>query len=297
MRYSRAVAGHPALPYMLLLPTFAIGAAVLIYPLVNGLVLSFTSFRLFDPRYAWVGLDNYLRNFRSPVYWEIFSNSITIVFSAVFFQLVFGLTVALALNQPIRGRGLFRGLIFLIWIIPEIVVALLWMIMFNSDFGILNFVLREVGVVSEFVNWLGDPIPAKLSLVIVYAWRGIPFFMVMILAALQTVPTAVVDAAKIDGASASQRFWNIVMPYIREIVILCCLLSSVRLFQDVTQIFILTNGGPIYSTTTLAIQVYKQAFVAYQIGDAAAVGVTWLVFLFMLAILYIRLVTKGGLER
>ena len=297
MRYSRAVAGHPALPYVLLLPAIAIGGTVLIYPLVNGFVLSFTSFKLFDPRYTWVGFENYLRNFQNPIYWEIFSNSITIVFSAVIFQLLFGLAVALALNQPIRGRALFRGLVFLIWIIPEIVVALLWMIMYNSEFGILNFILREAGVVTEFVNWLGDPIPAQLSLIIVYAWRGIPFFMVMILAALQTVPTAVVDAAKIDGANAPQRFWIIVMPFIRDIVILCCLLSSVRLFQDITQIFILTNGGPIYSTTTLAMHVYKQAFVAYQMGDAAAVGVTWLLFLFILAILYIRLVTKGGFQR
>ena len=284
------------LPYALLTPALIIGAAVLAYPLINGVLLSFTEFSLIFPRYSWAGFENYRRLLSNSVYWEVFGNSITIVFISVTVQMLLGLCVSLILNSRFPGRSIFRSLIFLIWVIPEIVTALLWMIMFNSEYGFINHILYSLGIIEEFVIWLGLPNPARAAVIIVYSWRGIPFFMVMILAALQTVPKGISDAARIDGANAVQRFFMIILPFIKDILLLCGLLSIVRLFQDVTQIFILTNGGPVYSTTTLAVHVYKTAFVGFQTGTAAAVGVTWLIFLFILSIFYIRLVTKGQFQ-
>jgi multiple sugar transport system permease protein len=274
-----------------------VGGLVLAYPLVNGLALSFTGYTMINRTYSWVGLSNFVSNFKSPVYWEVFGNSVFIVFSAVLIQLAFGLSLALLLNSRVPGRNIFRSGIFLIWIQPEIVTALLWMIMFNSEFGILNFALRELGLIDEFVIWLNDPYASKLALIMVYGWRGIPFHMVLILAGLQTIPQHIIEQSKIDGAGALRRFWVITLPYIREILILVFLLSVVRAFQDITQVFVLTNGGPVYATTTLAVHVYKLAFQSFQLANAAAVGVTWMVFLLIIAYFYIRIVTKREFER
>ena len=284
-------------PYALLIPALAVGGIVLVYPLANGLVLSFTGYTMINREYGWVGLGNFLANFRSAVYWEVFANSIVIVFSAVLLQLLFGLTLALLLNTRVPGRNLFRSGIFLIWIQPEIVTALLWMIMFNSEFGIFNFVLKELGLIDEFVIWLNDPQASKLALILVYAWRGIPFHMVLILAGLQTIPQHIIEQSMIDGAGPVRRFRVITLPYLREILILVFLLSVVRAFQDITQVFVLTNGGPVYATTTLAIHVYKLAFQNFQLANAAAVGVTWMIFLLIIAYFYIRIVTKREFER
>ena len=280
-------------PYLLLIPALLTAGIVLVYPLINGILLSFTSYSLINPIYKFVGLKNFIKLFTSSVYWEILFNSLFIVLLSVLFQFLFGLGIALALNRPFKGRNLYRGMIFLIWVIPEIVVALLWMIIYNADFGILNFILQKLGVIDGKFLWLGEPMPARWALIIDYAWRGIPFFMVMILAALQTIPSSIVEAAKIDGAGAVRRFFVITIPFIRDLLGLSCLLSIVRLFQDVTQIFNLTNGGPVNATTTLALEVYNRSFVSYQMGAASAVGVTWLILLLVLAVFYIRSLTRG----
>ncbi len=280
------------LPYLLLIPAFLIAGFVLIYPLVNGVALSLTSYSLIDPGYRWVGLENFRDILTDPVYWEVFLNSILIIFTAVVIQLVVGLVVALLLNTEVPLRGLFRSAVFIIWIIPMIVVSLLWMVMYNSEFGILNYLLKRLGLIDQYINWLGQPWPAQAAHIITHAWRGVPFFMVMILAALQTIPADIVDAARIDGAGSLQRFRVITVPFIRHIVLLSCLLSVVRLFQDITLTFILTNGGPVYATTTLGVHVYKEAFVSFQMGRSAAIGVTWLLFLILLAVAYVRMVTR-----
>jgi multiple sugar transport system permease protein len=280
-------------PYLLLLPAFLIAGVVLVYPLLNGIALSLTSYTMLVPQYAWVGLRNFVLLFKDPVYWEVFLNSLFIVFVAVVIQVSLGLVVALLLNAAVPLRSFFRGAVFIIWIIPMMVVSLLWMIIYNSEFGILNHILKSLGLVREYVTWLGRPWPARSAIIITHGWRGVPFFMVMILAALQTIPTDIVDASKIDGAGAFQRFVYITIPYIRHILLLSCLLSVVRLFQDITLIYILTLGGPKNATTTLSVYVYKQAFQSFQMAKAAAIGVTWLIFLLVLAVFYVRLVTRG----
>jgi multiple sugar transport system permease protein len=292
MTHRRAQLQPRLLPYLLLVPAFLIAGIVLVYPLVNGIVLSLTSYSLIEPGYRWVGLANFRDVLSDPVYWEVFRNSILIIFAAVAVQLIVGLAVALLLNTQVPLQGVFRSSVFVIWIIPQIVISLLWMVMYNSEYGILNYVLKRLGLIGQYINWLGRPWPAQAAHIITHGWRGVPFFMVMILAALQTIPSDIVDAALIDGAGTLQRFWVITIPFIRHIVLLSCLLSVVRLFQDITLTFILTQGGPVYATTTLGVHVYKEAFVGFQMGRAAAIGVTWLLFLVLLAVAYVRMVTR-----
>jgi multiple sugar transport system permease protein len=277
-------------PYLLLVPALAIGFTVLLYPLINGLVLSFTKYTLMRPAYAWNGIKHYINLFQDEVFLEVYLNSITLVFSSVLVQFTFGFLLALLLNSKIPMQSTFRSLVFVIWIIPEIVAALLFVIIYNTDFGILNHLLLAMNVIDKPVNWLGTPQAAKAALIIVYGWRGIPFHMVMLLAALQTVPQELNEAATIDGAGTFRRFMTVTVPSISHIMVLCWLLSIVRAFQDVTQIMTLTKGGPINSTTTLAIHVYNTAFTGMNMGKAAAIGVTWMVFLLLLSIVYVRIV-------
>lgn len=293
----RASIYNRLLPYILLVPALAIAGVVLVYPLINGLRLSFTPYSLIMPSYEWIGFSNYRSIFSDPVYWEVFLNSLFIIFISVVVQLLVGMIVALLLNAAIPLRGMFRSMIFVIWIIPMMVVSLLWMIIFNSEFGIFNFILNKMGIINNFVSWLGRPWPAKFAIIIVQGWRGIPFFMVMILAGLQTIPLDIVDAATIDGAGSLRRYFVITIPYIKQIVLLSSLLSVVRLFQDITLIYILTGGGPVYSTTTLGVQVYKEAFNTFQMGRASAIGVTWLAFLLILSVFYVRMVTKNEFRK
>jgi multiple sugar transport system permease protein len=289
----RHTLGDRIFPYLLLTPALLIGAIVLLYPLINGVYLSFTGYKIIRPMYNWRGIKNYLELFRDPVFREVFLNSIVIVFSSVAIQFTLGFTMALLLNTKIKFQGIFRSLVFIIWIIPEMVAALLFMIIYNSDFGILNYVLKEIGLIRQSVQWLGEPVAAKLALIFVYGWRGIPFHMVMLLAALQTVPKDLLEAATIDGAGRFRQFTSVTLPSISNIIALCWLLSIVRAFQDVTQIFILTKGGPMHSTTTLAMHVYNYAFTSFNMGKAAAVGVTWMVFLLIIAVFYIRQISKA----
>jgi len=283
-----------AFPYLLLLPALLITVMVLLYPLVHAILLSFTDYSLVKLKVSWVGLKNYSVLLRDPVYWEILFNSIFIVGASVVCQAAMGLSVALLLNTSIPLRGFFRGTVFLIWIIPVMVISLLWMVMFNADFGVINYLLRSVGLIEDKIIWLGKQWPARFALITTYSWWGVPYFMVMMLAALQTIPTTIIEAAIMDGAGVFQRFRKITLPHISHILLLCCLLSTVRLFQDITAIYILTSGGPVNATTTLAMRVFVDSFRRFQMGEAASVGVTWLILLFFLARQYLKLVIRKG---
>jgi len=280
-------------PYIYLLPIFIIGGVVIVYPLINGIVLSFTNYSLNIPLYDWNGIQNYIDLLKDRLFWEVFLNSIFIVFISVVLQLIGGLIFAILLNIDFPLKNVFRSIIFSIWILPLVVISFLWLTIYNSEYGLINAFIRDVaGVHDSSIFWLGEVWLAKLALIIVYAWRGIPFFMVMILAALQTIPKDLFDASKIDGASNVQRFFFITIPYIKHILILSALLSVVRLFQDITVIYVLTMGGPINATTTLSVYVYKTAFLGMQLGKAATIGVFWLLFLSIFAIFYTRMVMK-----
>jgi multiple sugar transport system permease protein len=281
-------------PYIILLPALLIIGIVIAYPIINGIILSFTEYTFISPTYSWIGLKNYLNLVKDPVFGEVFFNSIFMVSISVLIQLSVGLVLALLLNTQIPFSNVFRSTIFLIWLFPFIVVTLLWMVLYSPEFSIINYMLKEIGVLTRNINWLSGIWLSKFAIIIVYAWKGIPFFMVMILAALKTVPKDLIEAAEIDGAKNYQVFLNITLPLIRNIILLACILSTVRLFQDVTVVFVLTGGGPVYATTTLGLHVYNEAFVNLNIGKAATMGVMWLVLLIFVAAYYVRLIKKQG---
>lgn len=298
MRSIRSHAGlsERVLPYLLLIPAFAISGMVILGPVLNGIVMSFTDFSLIRQQLNFNDFANYRAIWVNPIYRLVFFNSILIVFVAVVFQLFFGLILALLLDSDLPGKDVFRSAIFIIWIIPMMVVSLLFFVLFNTEYGIINHLLRSLRVIPDNIAWFGRIWPARISLMVAYAWRGIPFFMVLLLAALQTVPTELVEAARIDGASSVQVFRFVKVPFIAPIGLLACLLSSFSLFQDITATFVMTNGGPVYSTTTVGLFIYKESFQNFRMGQAAAVGSVWLVFLAILAVIYVRSVGLNAVD-
>ena len=166
-----------AFPYLLVGPAFLICCLVLVYPLIHSIILSFTDYSLIRPkRFNWVGFENYLELIKSIEFWQILFNSVFIISLSVFTAASIGLSLALILNMNLFFRSFFRSAIFTIWIVPIMVISLLWMIIFNADFGILNYVLLQLGIVENKIMWLGQRWPARFTLIITYGWWGIPFF-------------------------------------------------------------------------------------------------------------------------
>jgi multiple sugar transport system permease protein len=278
----------------LLVPTLLILALTVVYPLLRGIYLSFHSYSLVDMASGiqWVGLDNFKTLLRSEAYRSVWGTTLLFVAGSVGGQFVVGFVTALVLNQDLVQRNTFRGLLLMPWIVPTVVSALLWKWVFNQQYGVFNYMLQTLGLITDFRAWIGDPSLALFSVTLANVWKGFPFHMIVLLAALQTIPTDVVEAAVIDGASALQRFRYVTLPHLRYIIMIDLLISIIWTFQSFTTIWTMTEGGPVTATTTLAISIYRTAFQAFDMGMGAAIGTIWLVVMLLFSVFFVRV--AGG---
>jgi len=280
---------------LLLLPALTIICSIIVFPLIYSFGLSFTDKNLLRENAKFIGLENYRKLMGSESYWQILSNTVIISFFSVLGQTILGMALALLLNTGIRGMKIFRGLALTCWAVPALAAGILWLLIFNAEYGILNHILKTIGIISEFIPWLTHMIWAKVAVIITFIWRGTPFIMVMFLAGLQTIPNDIIDSSKIDGAGPVRRFIHVTIPTIRPIIMIATLLQVIMIFQNFIIIHSITEGGPANGTKTLCIQVYEIAFDAWKIGRASAIGVTWLLLLLLFSIFYMRYV--GGKEQ
>lgn len=279
---------------ILFAPGLLVTLIFMIYPVVNGVRLSFTNATPLRGTQHYIGLSNYTFLLEDPVFWEIIGNTFLIVGLAVAISMVVGFALALALNEGLRGTYAFRVGIFQIWVVPWISVAILWGWMFNADYGVVNSVLQAVGLIDENLNWFADPWLARGVIIAGFAWRMIPFMMVVSLAALQSVSREILDAAAVDGAGYWQRLRDIVLPLLRNMLFIIGLLQGVKLFQEITLPWLLTSGGPINATTTLSLYAYKLAFQNWDFGLASTVGTLWMLLLLAFALVYLKFLVRGG---
>ena len=279
---------------VLMAPATLLVGVLIVYPLVNGVRLGFTNASplRFDQR--WVGLDNYINLLTDITFWEVLYNSLLIIGSSTVLALGAGFVLALALNTGLKATRLFRTAIFQIWIVPWIAVTILWGWLFNVDYGLVNYLARSLGLIDDPVAWLARPVTAQLVVIAGFVWRTIPFMMVVSLAALQSVPKELLEAAEVDGATYLTRLRHIILPLLRNVLVVVGLLQGVRMFQEITMPWVLTQGGPINATTTLSLYAYKMAFQRWEFGVASAVGTLWLAFLVVFAVLYLKLFVKQG---
>jgi len=263
-------------------PAFLLLFLVLFFPFVYVIYISFFA-KTFGYEPVFSGLKNYMEIIRDPVFKYSLYISTLYTAVAVTFKLILGLAFAILFAQEFKGRSIVRTVAVIPWGMPLFVVAAIFFWFFDYNLGLANIILKSILGLKLF--WLGPEL-VVFSIIYVNVWKGIPFFMVNFLGALQTIPRSLYEAAEIDGASAWQRFRHITIPGIKYVMLIVCLLSTIWTFGEFDTIFFLTRGGPGYLTHILPIYIYHQAFSNFNIGTAAAASVVTVpIFLSLISVI------------
>ena len=270
---------------ILLLPSALTFLVLLVFPLGYGIYTSFLQRHVLDPEGVWVGLANYAWLVGNAEFWQSLAISSLWAGATVGLQILLGTAVALILHQPFKGRSLVRGLVLFPYMMPVVSVILVWMLLYNALYGVLNWLLVQAGIVGAPVAWLSQPGSAFWSVVFVGVWKYFPFVVVIVLARLQVIPLDLYEAARIDGAGAIARFLDITLHQIKDVLLVVALLRTIFMFNNFEIVFLLTGGGPLRSTMTLPILVYEQAFGLYDMGRGSAIAVV--MFLILIAVMSI----------
>lgn len=277
----------------LLAPGILLLLAVVVYPLIRSLVSAFFEESLLYPGMTFVGFSN-IADVLANDFGALLSQTLIFTVGTTFFPFVIGMSLALVLNERFRGQRFFRGAFLIPWLIPGVVVSFLWMWIFDANYGVLNGVLTQIGIIDEPIAWLFGVDSARGALIVAKTWNSFPWMMVMLLAGLQTVPGELHEAAAIDGAGPIRRFFTVTWPHISGIAGLVILLEFIWNFQHFDTIFVLTGGGPAGSTRTFATEVYDTAFKGYDLGHAGALGLLWMGLLMILVVVYVRFSERGA---
>lgn len=275
--------------YALLLPAILVFMIVVFFPILKGIAASFCDYTILHMKngMTWNNFENYKKVFANGALFKQLWNTIIFVIGTVGIEFVIGLGLALLLNSEIRGRSLLRSAFLIPWTVPSIVVAVLWSWMFQAQFGVLNFLFDEMGLLADpYMEWLQNPKTAMITVIVACVWRQTPYMIVMLLSGLQAVRTDLVEAAAMDGATYWQRLIHVILPSIKPVIGTTLITSILSSFQQFTIIYNMTDGGPIDATTTLSIATYKQAFTGYDLGAGSALGVIWLVILGSIVTIY-----------
>ncbi|CAN5874706.1 N/A [soil metagenome] len=257
--------------YLLVLPAIALLIALVAYPFLYAIFISFTS-RIVGDAGEWIGIDNFRYLTKTASFEKTVRNTIMLVVVSDIAKLFIGLGLALILNERIRGRGVYRAFILLPWAMPGFVAFLVWRLLFQPIGGGINLILTETGIYPEIVDWLGQRSTAMPAVIIATVWRGFPFWCISFLAALQTVPPDLYEAAKIDGANAVQRFRSVTLPHLKHVILVVVLLSSIWTANSFENIWIMTQGGPSDATMVFPVLAYF-GMQTQRLGEAAAVSV------------------------
>lgn len=276
--------------YLWLFPAILMVSWICLYPGLSGFVWS-----LFETRFVklerFIGFSHYLTLWSDTRIHKALLNSTWYVLGSLAISIPLGLLLSLILSRPLRFRAAIRTVLIMPWVISQTITALLWVWMLNPSFGLINYWLVTLGF--NKIDFLGDPNSAMLSLVLVNVWRSFPFPMVMFLAALQSIPEHIYEAASVDGVTGCRAFFSITLPLIKSTILITVIMCFLDYFNMVTMIFIMTAGGPGGSTETLSYLVFSDAFLFWRLGSAAALGFTMFLCNALFSISYLRLIQRG----
>jgi multiple sugar transport system permease protein len=277
-----------ALGLVLIAPTVLILSAVIIYPLLSAIGLSLQSVYTPTLEGEWVGLANYRQLLAGGDFWAALVTTSIWTAGTLTLQIGLGVGMALLLHQNIIFRALARSLVLFPYFLSTVVAVLVWRWLFNDLYGIINHGLMAAGLIDAPVNWLGEMPNAMAGIIVVGAWKFFPFVVIAVLARLQTIPEALYEAARIDGAGPVSRFFDITLPQLRDVLGIVILLRTVWDFKEFDLIFLMTGGGPVIGTRTLPLIVYQQAFGLNQMGMAAAYAVAMMLVMLVFMLAYLR---------
>ncbi|MAU46344.1 MAG: carbohydrate ABC transporter permease [Salipiger thiooxidans] len=290
----RASLGRHVLPYAMLSPAVLVTLAIVFFPMLQTAWMSLHDYVLFRPNdFTWVGLDNFKAALSDEVFWISLKHTIIWMCTTIPAQLLLGLATALLLNQEFPWRPVARALIIIPWALPSVVIALMWVWIYDSNYGIANELLLRMGLIQQAIPWLADPDTALASIILTLTWQGFPFFAVMILAGLQSIPQSYYEAASIDGASAWRQFWHITLPGISGVMMTAVLLRMIWVANSFDVIFVMTGGGPGYSTHTLPLYAFIKARTNLDFGYGSAIAVLFTMLLMVVVLFYLRRTGKA----
>ena len=291
----RALDHEQTLGYLLIAPVVLLLLTLVAYPFVIAVSMALTDRTIGNPG-NFIGLTNVQRLLKDPIYLQTVRNTLIYTAGATILKLVVGFGVALLINERFRFRQAVHSAILLPWIVPAALGTLAWLWMFAPSFSVINWILIHLGLITSGLPWLVDGNLALFSVILVNAWRGIPFFAITLLAGLQAIPHELYEATAIDGAGRVGRFWHVTVPLMLPILLITLVLSIIWTFSDFQTVYALTGGGPLNSTHLLATLSYQVGIASGRLGEGAAISLTMLPVLFILVaaqIYYLRRVNNA----
>jgi len=262
------------------------------YPFVRGIWLSLLD-SVIGREGDFVGVQNYVRLWHDSIFQRTAANTFIYTGVATVLKLGLGMAVALMLNNLIGFKRLLRASMLLPWIVPTVLSTLAWKWMFDPTFSIVNWILYHLAFIQIRVDWLGGPVVAMVSVVLVNVWRGMPFFAITLLAGLQTISPDVHEAAAIDGANPWQRFWRVTWPLLMPVTMVVVLFSVIQTFADFQLVYILTGGGPANSTHLFATYAYQVGVATAKLGEGAAASLAMFPVLFLVVLFQLWYIRRG----
>ncbi|MBY3225001.1 carbohydrate ABC transporter permease [Rhizobium laguerreae] len=275
---SSLLQNNNVLGFLFMLPAAVFLVCFLTYPLGLGVWLGFTDTRIGRDG-IFIGLENYQFLMDDGVFWLSVFNTILYTSVASVLKFALGLWLAMLLNQHLPFKSFFRAIVLLPWVVPTVLSALAFWWIYDSQFSIISWSLMQLGLISGPINFLGDPINARISVIVANVWRGIPFVAISLLAGLQTIPASLQEAASLDGAASWQRFRYVTLPMLTPIIAVVMTFSVLFTFTDFQLIYVLTKGGPVNATHLMATLSFQRGIPGGQLGEGAAIAVAMVPFL------------------
>jgi multiple sugar transport system permease protein len=284
--------------FVMFIPMLILLLLFIYIPIFRGVVTAFMHYSMLNLSLTrFNGVDNFIAIFSNPniKFLQILSNTALWVVFSLLGQFLLGFSLALLLRKPFKYRGVYTGCVFYTWALSGFAIGLVWSWLFNGQFGIINDIFMKIGFISAPVGFLSNPKYSLISVIIANIWYGIPFFAIMLLAALQSVPRELYESAQIDGAGKARQLFQITIPYIRSTITTTVLLRFMWIMNFPEIIYGMTNGGPANATNILATEMINKIQRNYDYGQGSAVGFIIITILFIFAFFYLRIVAKKEL--
>ncbi len=274
----------------MLVPAIIFLLALIAYPLIQVLTDSFTYKHLINQNLSgFAGLENFKKVISDEHFFQALRNTVVWTGFSVLGEFVFGVITAALLNQKLKGRTVFRTLIIIPWLVPVIVAGMTWQWMLDPSYGIINLLLVEMGLLDRSYDFFASGGSAMATAIMINVWRSFPYYTISLLAAMQSVSTSALEAAEIDGAGLFRRFFKIIMPQIKSTSLVLIFMHIIWTSINFDFIWILTMGGPFYSTETLPLMVYRYSMQDYNIGAASALSTILIMFMTVMFVFYYRI--------
>ncbi len=281
------------LGYLLLAPAIIAILAIVIYPLIYSVYLSLTDFTLGMPMVSFVGFGNYLDLLKDPIFKSSLLTTVEFTFIAVTAEFLLGFGVALLLYREFKGRDVVRTFTLMPMMITPVVVGVVWLLLYQPDFSLLNYLLSLVGIKGPL--WLQSIPWALISIIVADVWQWSPFFVLLLSSGLLSLPHDPLEAARVDGASNVQLFWHIMLPLLRPLIMVALLLRIIEAFKVFDIIYVMTEGGPGTFTEVLSFRIWKEAFMFRHFGYSASMSYYMIIILSILAMVLFRLLRREEL--